>query len=118
MNSDGEMMLIEKVAERNAVPNVPLDIKGLILVLIERPHIGRRQLLHSAHTVSYTHLLVIPIKENNHSGDRLGRTVDPLSSIFEPLDACLLYTSFFLTILCMFLLYLRAYAVPKRLRIL
>ena len=31
--------------------------------------------------------LVIPIKENNHSGDRLGRTVDPLSSIFEPLDA-------------------------------
>ena len=30
---------------------------------------------------------VIPIKENNHSGDRLGRTVDPLSSIFEPLDA-------------------------------
>ena len=31
--------------------------------------------------------LVIPIKENNHSGNRLGRTVDPLSSIFEPLDA-------------------------------
>ena len=31
--------------------------------------------------------LVVPIKENNHSGDRLGRTVDPLSSIFEPLDA-------------------------------
>ena len=31
--------------------------------------------------------LVIPIKENNHSGDRLGCTVDPLSSIFEPLDA-------------------------------
>lgn len=31
--------------------------------------------------------LVIPIKENNHSGDRLGRTVDPLSSFFEPLDA-------------------------------
>ena len=29
---------------------------------------------------------VIPIKENNHSGDRLGRTVDPLSTIFEPLD--------------------------------
>ena len=37
------------LAERNAVPNVPLDIKGLILVLIERPHIGRRQLLHSAY---------------------------------------------------------------------
>ena len=31
--------------------------------------------------------LVIPIKENNHSGNRLGRTVDPLSTIFEPLDA-------------------------------
>ena len=31
--------------------------------------------------------LVIPIKENNHSGDRLGRTVDLLSAIFEPLDA-------------------------------
>ena len=31
--------------------------------------------------------LVIPIKENNHSGNRLGRTVDLLSAIFEPLDA-------------------------------
>ena len=31
--------------------------------------------------------LVIPIKENNHSGNRLGRAVDPLSTIFEPLDA-------------------------------
>lgn len=31
--------------------------------------------------------LVIPIKENNHSGDRLGRAVYPLSTIFEPLDA-------------------------------
>ena len=31
--------------------------------------------------------LVIPIKENNHSGDRIGRTVDPLSTVFEPLDA-------------------------------
>ena len=31
--------------------------------------------------------LVIPIKENDHSGDRLGRAVYPLSSIFEPLDA-------------------------------
>ena len=31
--------------------------------------------------------LVIPIKENDHSGDRLGRTVYPLSTIFEPLDA-------------------------------
>ena len=41
--------LCHALAERNAVPNVPLDIKGLILVLIERPHIGRRQLLHSAH---------------------------------------------------------------------
>ena len=42
-------LLCHALAERNAVPNVPLDIKGLILVLIERPHIGRRQLLHSAH---------------------------------------------------------------------
>ena len=31
--------------------------------------------------------LVIPIKENNHSGNRLGRAVYPLSTIFEPLDA-------------------------------
>ena len=31
--------------------------------------------------------LVIPIKENNHSGNRLGRTIYPLSTIFEPLDA-------------------------------
>ena len=31
--------------------------------------------------------LVIPIKENNHSGDRLGRAVNPLSTVFEPLDA-------------------------------
>ena len=31
--------------------------------------------------------LVIPIKENNHSGYRLGRTVYPLSTIFEPQDA-------------------------------
>ena len=42
-------LLCHALAERNAVPNVPLDIKGLILVLIERPHIGRRQLLHSAY---------------------------------------------------------------------
>ena len=41
--------LCHALAECNAVPNVPLDIKRLILVLIERPHIGRRQLLHSAH---------------------------------------------------------------------
>ena len=41
-------LLCHALAERNAVPNVPLDIKGLILVLIERPHIGRRQLLHRA----------------------------------------------------------------------
>lgn len=31
--------------------------------------------------------LVIPIKENNHSGDRLGRAIYPLSTVFEPLDA-------------------------------
>ena len=31
--------------------------------------------------------LVIPIKENDHSGGRLSRAVDPMSSIFEPLDA-------------------------------
>ena len=41
--------LCHALAECNAVPNVPLDIEGLILVLIERSHIGRRQLLHSAH---------------------------------------------------------------------
>ena len=42
-------LLCHALAECNAVPNVPLDIKGLILVLIERSHIGRRQLLHGAH---------------------------------------------------------------------
>ena len=42
-------LLCHALAEGNAVPNVPLDIEGLILVLIERSHIGRRQLLHSAH---------------------------------------------------------------------
>ena len=30
---------------------------------------------------------VIPIEENDHSGDRLGRAVYPLSTIFKPLDA-------------------------------
>ena len=30
---------------------------------------------------------IIPIKENNHSGDRLGRAIYPLSTVFEPLDA-------------------------------
>ena len=30
--------------------------------------------------------LVIPVKEDNHSGDRLGRAVDPLSTVIEPLD--------------------------------
>ena len=29
---------------------------------------------------------VIPIEENDHSGDRLGRAVYPLPTIFEPLD--------------------------------
>ena len=28
---------------------------------------------------------VIPIEENDHSGDRLGRAVYPLSTIFKPL---------------------------------
>ena len=42
-------LLCHALAEGNAVPNVPLDIEGLILVLIERSHIGRRQLLQSAH---------------------------------------------------------------------
>ena len=42
-------LLCHALAESNAVPDVPLDIKRLILVLIERPHIRRRQLLHSAH---------------------------------------------------------------------
>ena len=41
--------LCHALAERNAVTNVPLDIKRLILVLIERSHIGRRKFLHGRH---------------------------------------------------------------------
>lgn len=49
-------------------------------------------LLHDADVIGLPVLrtrrtLVIPIKENNHSGDRLGRAVNPLSTVFELLDA-------------------------------
>ena len=48
-------------------------------------------LLHDADVIGLPVLragvsLVIPVKEDNHSGDRLGRTVHPLSTVFEPLD--------------------------------
>ena len=49
-------------------------------------------LLHDADVIGLPILragvsLVIPVKEDNHSGDRLGRAVNPLSTVFEPLDA-------------------------------
>jgi len=48
-------------------------------------------LLHDADVIGLPVLragvsLVIPVKEDNHSGDRLGRAIDPLSTVFEPLD--------------------------------
>ena len=42
-------LLCHALTECHAVTNVPLNIERLILVFVERSHIGRRQLLHSAH---------------------------------------------------------------------
>ena len=42
-------LLRHALTKCHAVPDVPLDIEGLILVLIERPHIGRRKFLHGRH---------------------------------------------------------------------
>lgn len=47
-------------------------------------------LLNDSHMIRFSVLcagrtFIIPIKEDNHTGYRLGRTVKPLSSVFEPL---------------------------------
>ena len=65
-----------------AITGVSLNgINDTVLDLLDNTSVVGLSILRTRRT------LVIPIKENNHSGDRLGRTVDPLSTIFEPLDA-------------------------------
>ena len=65
-----------------AVAGVALNgIDDTVLDLLDNTGVVGLSILRTRRT------LVIPIKENNHYGDRLGCTVDPLSSIFEPLDA-------------------------------
>ena len=65
-----------------AIAGVALNgIDDTVLDLLDNTGVVGLSILRTRRT------LVIPIKENNHSGDRLGRTVDPLSTIFEPLDA-------------------------------
>ena len=41
--------------------------------------------LNNPHMISFT--VAVPIKENYHSGNRLGRSVLPLSSVLKPLNA-------------------------------
>ena len=65
-----------------AIAGVALNgIDDTVLNLLDNTGVVGLSVLRTRRT------LVIPIKENNHSGDRLGRAVYPLPSIFEPLDA-------------------------------
>ena len=41
--------------------------------------------LNNTHMIRFA--VVLPIKENNHTGNRLGRSFKPLSSILKPLNA-------------------------------
>ena len=65
-----------------AIAGVALNgIDDTVLNLLDNTGVVGLSVLRTRRT------LVIPIKENNHSGNRLGRAVYPLSTIFEPLDA-------------------------------
>ena len=65
-----------------AIAGVALNgIDDTVLDLLDNTGVVGLSVLRTRRT------LVIPIKENNHSGNRLGRAVYPLSTIFEPLDA-------------------------------
>lgn len=41
--------------------------------------------LNNSYMIGFS--VAVPIKENNHTGSRLGRSVNPLSSVLEPLNA-------------------------------
>ena len=56
-------------------------INDTVLDLLDNAGVVRLSVLRTRRT------FIIPIKENNHSGDRLGRAIYPLSTVFEPLDA-------------------------------
>ena len=65
-----------------AIAGVALNgIDDTVLDLLDNTGVVGLSVLRTRRT------LVIPIKENDHSGGRLSRAVYPLSSIFEPLDA-------------------------------
>ena len=65
-----------------AIAGVALNgIDDTVLDLLDNTGVVGLSVLRTRRT------LVIPIKENNHSGDRLGRAIYPLSTVFEPLDA-------------------------------
>lgn len=41
--------------------------------------------LNDTHMIGFS--VAVPIKENNHTGNRFGRSVKPLSSVLKPLNA-------------------------------